>query len=144
VKSIRSLGRMKVNGRRGTFLLLWALVYAILAWSSLMSGRIPSSLAWLGQYVPGEVLGTVWGVPVIFAIFGAFRPRPRDAFGFAALTAAPVLWSGLYLIGFFITKEVTSVVGIALYMGIAVMVMVVSGMEGATDRADRLNSTEGK
>lgn len=143
MRTIRSIGRLKVNGRRGAFLLLWALVYGILAWSSFMSGRIPSSLAWLAQYIPGEVLGIVWGVPVIFAILGAFRPRPRDAFAFAALTAAPVVWSGLYLIGFFVTREVTSIVAIALYVGIAVMVMVVSGMEGATDRADRLSNTEG-
>lgn len=134
---------IKINGRRGAFLLLWALIYALMAAAYFLTGRFPPAIAWLDPFIPGEALGAVWGVPAVFALTGAFRVRPKDAYAFAALSTAPVIWSSLYILGFFVTGEFTAILGTALYVGIAAMVMVVSGMEGATDRADRLDSMGG-
>lgn len=125
----------RINGRRGAFQLLFGIVYGSLALTMLR--RFPTSLAWLEEYVPHWPLAVVWIIPAAAAIAGAFLPRPKDAFSFVFLAAAPIFTGFLFLIGAFVAPEVTSPYGLIVYWALGAAVMVVSGMTGDKDRDER-------
>lgn len=125
----------RINGRRGAFQLLFGTVYGCLALA--ISGRWPTALAWLGEYIPLISFVSVWAIPAIAALIGAFLPRPKDAFSFVLLTIAPILSGFLFLIGALVEPRDASPYGTIVYWALAGAVMVVSGMTGDRDRDER-------
>lgn len=125
----------RINGRRGAFQLLFAALYGCLAWA--MSNKWPSSLAWLDEYVPSIAAGVIWGIPSLVAFIGAFLPRPKDALSYALLTAAPIIFGFLFLLGAWVAPATASAYGLLVYWAFGGGVMVVSGMSGDRDRDDR-------
>lgn len=131
-----------VNGRRGAFLLLWGIIFLCLGMSYFVTGRVPPALKWLTEWgMQGELLGILWTIPAIFALAGAFQKRPLDAYAFAALVTAPVIWTFLYIIGCFLTGEFTAVLGVIVFAGIGATFGIVAGMEGSSDRAERIQTS---
>ena len=125
-----------VNGRRGAFQLLFGIVYGCLALA--MTRRWPSTLEWLGAYMPHWVLVALWLVPAILALVGAFLPRPKDALSFAALAGAPIMTGFLFILGWLISPESQQTpYGLIVYWALGFAVMVVSGMTGDGDRDER-------
>lgn len=132
----------RINGRRGAFLLLWGIIYILLGMSYFISGMVPPALRWLHPLIETEFLGFVWAIPAVFAVMGSSRQRPADAYAWAALATAPVIWACLYLIGSFLTGEFTAALGIIIFAGLAGTFMIVAGMEGTSDLAERLSNPE--
>lgn len=128
----------RTNGRRGAFQFLFAMVYAMLGISFAIALDFPPALAWMGVLgAEPPMLAPLWGVSALIGVAGAFLPRPKDSISFAALTVAPCIGAGLYLIGALVSPVGTSLLGIIMYLALAGAVMVVSGMTGDRDRDDR-------
>lgn len=127
--------RLKLNGRRGAFQLLFAIVYGCLA-LSLMRG-LPHSLSWLEEFVSYWALVSLWGAPALGALIGCLLPRPKDAYSFFLLSLAPIATGFLFLISM-ARDTSTSPFGFIVYWALAGAVMVVSGMTGDSDRDERV------
>lgn len=130
--------RRIINGRRGTFQLLFAFVYLILGASFLLTVPTQSrqdALAWLGGLVPH--LGFVWVVAALVALTAVHKERGRDSYSFAALTFAPLLFGGFFLIGVLDGAPANGLLSTVVYWLIGAAVMVVSGMQGDHDRCAR-------
>lgn len=125
----------RINGRRGAFQFLFGLIYGCLALA--MARKWPTSLEWMDAYMSHFVLVGIWAVPAIAALVGAFLPRPRDAFSFALLAAAPIVIGFLFIIGAFVAPDATSPYGLIVYWALGAIVMVVAGMTGDSDRDER-------
>ena len=135
VKHAKSL----INGRRGAFQLLFCIVYTLIGISYLLvapsAGRV-SALSWLPELVV-NCLGFIWLMVAAMALAGTFLPRPKDRLSFTALTLAPAIWGFIYLIAWLFGTSQTGWVTTCLYWSMAGAVMVVSGMQGPTDRDER-------
>lgn len=130
--------RRIINGRRGSFQLLFAFVYLILGGSFLLATPSPSrqaALGWLGELVPH--LGYVWLIAAVLALSGMHRARGSDSYSFAALTFAPLVFGGFFLIGVLAGAPATGLISTATYWLIGAAVMVASGMQGDHDRCAR-------
>lgn len=125
----------RINGRRGAFQLLFAVVYGCLALA--ISRKWPTSLEWLDAYMSHFVLVAVWAIPTVVALVGAFLPRPKDALSFALLACAPILSGFLFLLAALVEPERSSPYGLIVYWALGAAVMVVSGMTGDSDRDER-------
>jgi len=126
----------KINGRRGTFLLLFSSVYLIVGTSFLLTpgaGTRQVSLHWLSAHFPLEPFAALWVVAGALGVVAAFMPRPRDWFGFSALVFAPAVWSALFLIGGILGSQ-AAFTSAAVYCLFAAAPMIVSGMQGERDR----------
>lgn len=131
--------KIKINGRRGAFQLLFAGVYLIVGFSFLTtpsSGSRQAALRWLTGFVPLEPFAALWIVAGLLGVVSAFLCRPRDWFGFAALVFAPAVWGALFFIGG-LTGSFTAFTSAAVYWLFAAAPMIVSGMQGPTDRDRR-------
>ena len=129
-----------INGRRGAFQLVYAPVYLVIGLSFVIipsSGSRSESLRWLSDLGLLPVFGSLWILAAGAAVAGAFQPRPRDWFSFVALTFAPAVWGGLFLIGVMGGAPVLGLVSAAIYWLFAAAPMIVSGMQGASDRDHR-------
>lgn len=125
-----------VNGRRGAFQLLFAVVYGCLALAN--TRRWPGSLEWLEPYASHWCLVALWGVPAAVALVGAFLPRPKDALSFAGLALAPIMTGFLFAIGALLNLASSpSPYGLIVYWALGAAVLVVSGMTGDSDRDER-------
>lgn len=130
--------RIRINGRRGAFQILFGVVFGMLATACLIADEFPPTIAWVGMFLHSpSMLAVLWAAPCVLAFIGAFLPRPRDYFSFGAMTVAPTVWGILYVIGAVISPQETSAFGAVLYWAIAGAIMVVSGMAGDRDRDHR-------
>ncbi|MDF9748619.1 hypothetical protein [Arthrobacter sp. ES3-54] len=130
--------RRIINGRRGSFQLLFAFVYLILGASFLLASPSPSrqaALGWLGVLVPH--LGYIWIIAAILALTAVHKARGDDSYSYAALTFAPIIFGGLFLIGIALGAPATGFISTATYWLLGAAVMVVSGMSGDNDRCAR-------
>jgi len=135
--------RRILNGRRGTFQLLFAFVYLILGASFLLAAPSPSrqaALGWLGVLVPH--LGYVWVIAAILAFTAAHKARGDDSYSYAALTFAPIIFGGFFLLGVIFGAPATGLISTATHWLIGAAVMVVSGMQGDNDRCARTTPHE--
>ena len=137
-----SLGLPRINGRRGAYLLVSAPVYLVVGLSffapqtNTVTRR--AALQWLEETgVPIQPFAALWIIAALVAIVCAFQSRPRDWFGFAALTFAGSVWGALFIIGAFTGAPAVGFVSAAVYWLFAALPMVVSGMMGETDRDHR-------
>jgi hypothetical protein len=128
----------RINGRRGAFQLLFGTAFLMLAIAYFIAIDFPPAIAWIHAYLPTPgPLGFIWLIPAIAGLAGAFLPRPKDWFSFAALVFAPSVWGCFYIIGGLMQPHGTSILGAILYWAIAASLMVVSGMTGDRDRDHR-------
>jgi hypothetical protein len=128
----------RINGRRGAFQLLFGTAFLMLAIAYFISVDFPPAIAWMHTYLDApSPLGFIWLIPAIAGLTGAFLPRPKDWFSFAALVFAPSVWGCFYIIGGLMQPHGTSILGAILYWAIAASLMVVSGMTGDRDRDHR-------
>jgi hypothetical protein len=131
---------VRINGRRGAFQLVYAAVYCVIGLSFVLVPSAASrseSLRWLAELHAVQYFGALWLMAAGAAVMGSFLPRPRDWFSFVALTFAPAVWGGLFLIGFLTGASPLGLVSTAVYWLFAASPMIVSGMQGATDRDHR-------
>jgi len=131
--------RNKINGRRGAFQLLFAGVYLIVGLSFMLTpgaGTRQNSLRWLTAYVPLEPFAALWIGAAILGVIAAFKCRPADWFGFAALVFAPAMWGALFFIGGILGSP-AAFTSAAVYWLFAAAPMIVSGMQGPNDRDNR-------
>ena len=130
--------RRFVNGRRGSFQLIFAFVYLIIGAALLLTPTTPSrqaALGWVGPFVPH--LGYIWIAAAVLALTAMHRPRGNDAYGFAALTFTPLVFSGIFLVGMVFGAPLNGITSVVVYWLLGAAVMVVSGMQGDHDRCAR-------
>lgn len=127
-----------VNGRRGSFQLLFGSVYAFMGYSYLFMEASPVrrvALAWVGEH--GNLLGLVWLLAAITAFIGCVKPRGKDSFAFAALSGAPMAFGVLYLIGILAGAPIQGLFTVFIFLLISGSVAIVAGMQGDHDRCAR-------
>ncbi|MFC8037817.1 hypothetical protein ACFUOZ_00490 [Paenarthrobacter sp. NPDC057355] len=128
----------RVNGRRGSFQLLFGVVYLFVGYSYLFMEASPArrvALAWIGEY--GNLLGLVWIVAGLLAFVGCIRPRGKDSCSFAALSGAPMAFGFLYLIGVLAGAPIQGLFTVFIFLLISGAVAIVAGMQGDHDRCIR-------
>lgn len=126
-----------VNGRRGAFQLMYSLMFGITAITYLAlpisDGRM-DSLAWILTIAPPWLLGLPWLVGAGVAFAGSRQPRPRDTFSFKLMAAVLVVFGFLYFIGGIANQNAATWLSSLLYWILAGAVIIVSGMQGDSDR----------
>jgi hypothetical protein len=143
MKRLKTRRHLRINGRRGAFQLLFGGVYLIVGASFLTTpnvGTRQASLRWLTEFMPLEPFAALWVVAGLLGAVSAFRCRPADWFGFAALVFAPAMWGALFFIGGLAGTPVSFTTA-AIYWLFAAAPMIVSGMQGPNDRDRRKHST---
>lgn len=137
---VSARARELINGRRGAFQLIFALVYFILGISYVIlpstQGR-ENALGWIGQYIPLRILGLVWLVAAVMAVIGSRTCRPHDRHSFMALAVAPMVWGFLYIGGAVGAGAWVYALTAVLYGALGTAVLIVSGMNGDHDRDER-------
>jgi hypothetical protein len=129
-----------INGRRGAFQLVYAPVYLIIGLSFVIApggASRSAALRWLIELGLIQFFGALWILAAGAAVAGAFQPRPRDWFSFAALVFAPAVWGCLFVIGVIAGAPPFGLVSAAIYWLFAAGPMIVAGMQGANDRDRR-------
>lgn len=138
--------KLRINGRRGAFQLLFATIHFIVGASFLLIPAAPSRQAAL-QYlvdlnIPLAPFAALWILSGALATVSAFKCRPADWFGFAALVVAPSVWGVLFLAGVvFASAPPLGVLTAAIYWVFGATSMIVSGMQGQNDRDRRERQT---
>lgn len=133
--------RLRINGRRGAFQLLFAFIYVFVGVSFITAPAASSRTAALGYLehvgIPLAPLAALWIVSAGLAAVSAFFCRPRDWFGFAALVFAPAIWGALFAFGVLLGGPPLGIVSAAIYWVFGACSMIVSGMQGESDRDRR-------
>lgn len=135
--AIVKIAARRLSGKRAQFLLVHAALYACLGFSYVTiqpSERSSRAMAfsWLPSYLPIWVVGWIWIIAALIALFTAIESHPprSDRIGFMALTAVPIVWSLMFLISW-VTALVgdrgsTAWVSASIYAGYATIVLIVS------------------
>jgi hypothetical protein len=133
-----------INGSRGRYLLVSAIIYLLVGASFLpvQHGDLRARFFdWMHAYFntePGILIGTLWLVSGLIMLFGAFQRRPHDRWAFAAAYTAPTMLMFCFVLGFWFTRTTEALVGAVVYVFFSLMSLVVSGMEGDEERTERL------
>lgn len=129
MRNIWPRGYRAINGKRGEFLCLHALVYLGLGFSYITRPLAePHTFGWLPAFFTLHVLGWSWVIAAVAGILTAFiRHPPRtDQAGYAVVTAVPLIWAGLFLISWATGYSHNGWVATIIYGGYAATVMLVS------------------
>lgn len=131
--------RRFVNGRRGSFQLLFSVAYLLIGLSYVLVAPTPTryqALGWVGEwFIP--FLGYLWIVPGLIGLAGVSKPRGADWFSFSALSFAPMAFGALFAIGALFGAPLSGIMSMLIYWVIGAGVLVVSGMSGDGDRCAR-------
>ncbi|GAA4358381.1 hypothetical protein [Angustibacter luteus] len=122
---------MRVNRRRGAFLLSFGIAYAGIGYSYAVAQSSPGravALSFITDHLSIHWLGVPWLVAGVVAIVSAFMREPRDRYGYSFLTFVPLLWGGLYLLAWRLHTAPQGWVTWILYSAIAAAPLIVSGM----------------
>ena len=130
-----------VNGRRGAFQLLFAFIYFFIGLSFVTAPEASSRVAALGYlanlHIPIGPIAALWIISSLLAVVSAFHCRPKDWFGFAALVFAPAVWGALFMLGVILGGPSLGLLSAAIYWAFGATAMIVSGMQGESDRDRR-------
>lgn len=130
--------RLRINGRRGTLQLLFALVYMIIGYTYFVpDGDRIASLRWFAEILPIWALGWVWIGAGVFGVAGSFLSRPRDRISFEALTFVPIVLSVVNIIGWAVSDNERGLIFGVMYLIVAGIIITISGVQGDTDRDKR-------
>lgn len=120
---------MRLNGRRGTFLLIFGTIYVAIGLSYIFPAQdspVRRALAWMP--VPLWVCGLAWLAAGLAALVAAVLPMPQDRFGFEALAGVASGWVIANLISWALGLAPRGWVSALLCALIAAAVLTVSGM----------------
>lgn len=120
-----------LNGRRGTFLAIFGVIYAAIGLSYLFpppESSIRRSLAWIPFSGALDVIGLAWIIAGIAAGFAAFQTVPRDRVGFEALAGVAFGWTVLNLTSWALGYAVRGWVSALVFSALGAAVLTVSGM----------------
>lgn len=133
---------LKRIGRRGSVLLLLGLAWVMMGVARVVTdarpGAEPSELP--HENLPYPVLGLLWLTTGLIAFGVGLRDSrthgTRDHAGFLAVTAAPMLYAGSYLVSF-VTYGLSlgahgyslGLVGVSLYGAVVLLIGVIAGWE---------------
>lgn len=120
-----------VNGKRGEFLCLHALIYLGIGFAYITRPAPPVRVfGWLPDFLTLDVLGGVWIAAAAAGVLGAFihNPPRTDKISYAIVTSVPLIWAGLFLISWLTgyTTAAGGLVSTVIYAGYAGSVMLVS------------------
>lgn len=118
-----------INGKRGAFLCLHALVYIGIGVTYITTpNRTVQVFGWLPDFLTLDVLGWVWIVAAVVGVLSAFihDPPRTDKIGYAVMTSVPLLWAGLMLISWLTGYNSTGLIAAVVYGGFAGVIMLVS------------------
>ena len=88
-------------GRRGTILMLFAVVFILFGIKSLLDSALPEHDFYLWTYFPPYLRFALFEIPSITAIIAAWMPRrSSDGFGFSVLTVPVTIVATLHLLSF--------------------------------------------
>ncbi|MCQ4119897.1 hypothetical protein [Rhodococcus tibetensis] len=126
----------RINGHRGKFLLLFAMIYALFGYSYVMAGITATRRAtfgWLPDWFSFTVLAWPWfiaaGVAVVSAIL--YDPPRTDRHGFMALAVVPMVWGFMYLISWLAGFATTGWISAIIYFGFSAIVTHASSWPNA-------------
>lgn len=131
--------RPQLNGRRGAFQIVLAIVYLLIGASFFVLPSNPSrdhAFTWLHPVLLNAA-AVLWIIAGATALVCAFLPRPKDAAGFVALVFAPGIWVGLFLAAAAVTGSIPAALSAIVYGAFGAVPLIVSGMEGPRDRDHR-------
>lgn len=96
---MRSAHQGRVNGKRGWFLILLALVFTVIGLSYLQTSPARTkTFSFLPDWFPTPWVSIVWGIGVVTAVVAAFRAEPRaDWIGFGTMSFVLTGWGFIYL-----------------------------------------------
>lgn len=122
----RRLGR--VLGRRGTILLSYGAVWAIIGWGQITAPQPDQrGLRPLLNVMPLDAWGWAWVASGLAAVVAAFLPQGRDWPGFLALPLVVLPWMASYLASWILGDFPRGWVAAVVWGLIAVPVIVVAG-----------------
>lgn len=124
-----------MNGPRGMFQLLYALIYLVLGYSYIVvpySRARLDALAWLDDLIALQLIGMLWIIAGAAALVGSFLRPPRDQYSFGLLALVPTAFGFLYLFGWIAGNAHTGWATTCLFWAIAASAMVAAkGMRGS-------------
>ncbi len=128
----------RLNGRRGRFLLVHAVVFAAIGYSYLIAPATSTRMgafAWLLDALPLQVLGWPWLIAAVVAVVSAasYDPPRSDRAGFVAITSVPLLWGMLFGFAWVAGFSPTAWISAVTYIGYALIVMVVASWPNPID-----------
>lgn len=132
-------------GRRGYFLLLFGIGWAVVGWSGLTYGMSPvaqQNLKALTDVVSYETLAHMWLIAGVLAITASFFRQPGDdIFGFIALIVPVFLWTFSSFMAFVGGLE-RGLLAAAVYAVLAVSIYIIAGWPEAPPRNRRRRRRE--
>ena len=126
-----------VNGRRGSFLILFGLIYVAYGLSlyyATPDAAVRHSMAWLPAQTPLACCGATWALAGVIAGVHAFLPIPRDRFGYMALAATAMAWTVAYLVSWGLGYGERGWVSAIVFAALGAATLVVSGMPNPVRR----------
>jgi len=94
---IKEWARTRV-GRRGAFLLIFALAFAVLGIKAIIEPSVDDGRFVLYSFLPNYIRGVLWITPAAIAVFAACRTPPaKDIYGFVALIIPPTVLAASHL-----------------------------------------------
>lgn len=125
---------MRINGKRGQFLLPLGVLHVIFG-AAYVFPETPASTArsvgfLLALGIPVWVAGLPWILSGFAAAAAAFVAAPpgRDGWGFQALSSIEAMWAGVFLFSWAIGDNPRGWVWTLLFIALAWAVLTVSGM----------------
>jgi hypothetical protein len=134
----------RLNGHRGKFLILFAMIYSLVGYSYVMAGITATRRAtfgWLPDWLSFSILAWPWliaaGIAVVSAIL--YNPPRTDRFGFMALAVVPMVWGCMFLISWLAGFAPTGWISAITYFAFSATVTLVSSWPNAIELGgDRL------
>jgi hypothetical protein len=127
-----------VNGRRGSFLILFGLIYVAVGLSYIYAPNdspVRQSMAWLPHLTDLTFCGGVWATAGLIAGVHAFLPIPKDRFGYMALAATAIAWTVAYMVSWGLGYADRGWVSAVVFAALGAATLVVSGMPNPVRRS---------
>lgn len=124
-------GHRGLNGRRGVFLGIFAVIYVAIGISYIFPTKdstVRHTMSWMPVWSPLWVCGLLWAAAGVIAALAAFRPLPQDRFGFEALAAVSWGWTVAYIAAWVLGDSSRGWVSALIFGLLGTAVITVSGM----------------
>lgn len=129
-----------LNGKRGAVLVLHGLIFFLIGWSYLTAPDIVArtrTFGFIPEWIDPPLLGIPWIASGVVSIFFAIDwSWTSDRWGFMAATMMPLFWSLLFLTGWINGYNPLAWISAVLYLGYALIIMVVAGWPNPTRPVD--------
>jgi hypothetical protein len=129
--------KIRINGRRGAFLLLFGIAFMLLGLSFITSppdALIRQTMRWMPDWSPIWFCGLLWLGAGLFGVVFAFTRIPTDRFGFMAMSAVCVGWAVAHCIAQAVGTNDRAWVSAVIFSIMGGAILVVSGMPNPVHR----------